>query len=146
MVFEELFSRRTVNGEKALMFGFIQTENGYKYETDILNSSFFLQIAISSSDIVDTILTDKATNEEYILYKTNAVGSFVGEVEMLSKPFSLKLQINALTQKSSSHRKQKKSLSMFVRNTVTSLSFYGKSSPIMRFGEGVIAKNGTVQY
>jgi len=80
MMFEELFSRRTVNGKKALLFGFIQTENGYKYETDILNGSFFLQTAISSSNIVDTILTDKATDEEYILYKTNAVGSFVGEV------------------------------------------------------------------
>ena len=79
-MFDELFRRKTVDIQKAVLFGFVQSNGNYIYETDILNGSFLLQILITSDGNIDTKLTEKAIGDEYILYKTNAVGSFVGEV------------------------------------------------------------------
>lgn len=79
-MFEELFVRRTLNIEKALLFGFVKAGNNYNYKTEILDGVFSLQITISSVGSVDTNLVEKNTGEEYILYKTKSVGSFVGEV------------------------------------------------------------------
>lgn len=79
-MFDELFCRKTFNTEKALLLGFTQKNNNYIYEVEILDNLFILQTVISSDGSIDTNLTEKATGEEYILYKTNAVGSFVGDV------------------------------------------------------------------
>lgn len=62
------------------MFGFVQSNNNYIYGTDILDGSFLLQIIIAPDGNIDTKLTEKAIGDEYVLYKTNATGSFVGEV------------------------------------------------------------------
>ena len=79
-MFDDLFVRKTLNVEKALLFGFGKGECNYKYETDILEGMFHLQVVISFAGSVDTNLIESDTGEEYILYKTNAVGSFVGEI------------------------------------------------------------------
>jgi len=79
-MFDDLFARKTFNIEKALLFGFEKCESNYVYATDILDGAFRLQIFISFDGDVSTRLIEKVTDEEYVLYKTNAVGSFVGEV------------------------------------------------------------------
>ena len=79
-VFDELFARKTPNIEKVLSFGFVQDGSGYKYETDILDGLFRFQAVIVSDGSIDTRLIEKETGEEYILYKTDAAGSFVGHV------------------------------------------------------------------
>lgn len=79
-MFDELFRRRTIDIQKAILFGFVQSNSSYIYETDIIDGSFFLQIVITPDGNIDTKLTDKAIGDEYVLYKTNATGSFVGEV------------------------------------------------------------------
>lgn len=79
-MFEELFRRKTVDIHKAEMFGFVQNNSNYIYETDILDGSFLLQIIITPDGSIDTKMTEKAIGDEYVLYKTNATGSFVGEV------------------------------------------------------------------
>ena len=79
-MFDELFRRKTVDIHKAILFGFVQNNSNYIYETDILDGSFLLQIFITPDGNIDTKLTEKATDDEYVLYKTNAAGSFVGEV------------------------------------------------------------------
>lgn len=79
-MFDELFIRKTLNIEKALLFGFVKDNNDYRYEVDILDELFRLQVAILSDGSVNTILTEIETGEEYVLYKTNSAGSFVGEV------------------------------------------------------------------
>lgn len=79
-MFDDLFARKTFNIEKALLFGFEKCESNYVYVTDILDGAFRLQIFISFDGDVSTRLIEKVTDEEYVLYKTNAVGSFVGEV------------------------------------------------------------------
>lgn len=79
-MFDELFVGKRLNMESALLFGFVEDENSYRYETDILKGLFRLHVVISSAGSVDTSLIEKETGEEYILYKTNSVGSFVGNV------------------------------------------------------------------
>lgn len=79
-MFDELFRRRTIDIQKAILFGFVQSNSNYIYETDILDGSFLLQIVITPDGNIDTKLTEKAIGDEYVLYKTNATGSFVGEV------------------------------------------------------------------
>ena len=79
-MFDELFRRKTVDIQKAILFGFVQSNSNYIYETDILDGSFLLQIVITPDGNIDTKLTEKAIGDEYVLYKTNAAGSFVGEV------------------------------------------------------------------
>lgn len=80
MIFEELFKRKTVDIPKAVTFGFIQNNRDYVYETDVLDGTFLLQIIITPDGNVDTNLIEKATEDEYVLYKTSATGAFVGEV------------------------------------------------------------------
>lgn len=80
MIFEELFKRKTVDIPKAVTFGFIQNNRDYVYETDVLDGTFLLQIIITPDGDVDTNLIEKATEDEYVLYKTSATGAFVGEV------------------------------------------------------------------
>lgn len=77
---EELYRRKTLNSEKAILFGFIKNGNDYRYETDLLDGLFRLQVAISSDDSIDTTLIEKETGEEYVLHKTGSAGSFVGDV------------------------------------------------------------------
>ena len=79
-MFDELFRRKTFDIHKAVMFGFVQSNNNYIYETHILDGSFLLQIIIVPDGNIDTKLIEKASGDEYVLYKTNATGSFVGEV------------------------------------------------------------------
>ena len=80
MIFEELFKRKTVDISKAVTFGFIQNNRDYIYEADILDGTFLLKIIITPDGNIDTKLIEKATDDEYVLHKTGATGSFVGEV------------------------------------------------------------------
>lgn len=79
-MFDDLFVRKTLNINKAILFGFTKYENGYMYETDILDGMFRLKVVISSAGHVGTNLIESDTGEEYVLYKTNSVGLFIGEV------------------------------------------------------------------
>lgn len=77
---KELFRKKVFNIEKALLFGFQKENNHYFYETNVMEGLFRLQIKISSEGNVETSLWENESGDEYILYKINAVGSFVGSV------------------------------------------------------------------
>lgn len=79
-MFDELFRRKKVDVNRAILFGFVQNNSNYIYETDILDGSFLLQIIITSDGNIDTKLIEKEIGDEYVLYKTNATGSFVETV------------------------------------------------------------------
>lgn len=79
-MFDELFRRKTIDIQKAVSFGFVQKNGSYIYTTDILDGSFLLQVIITLDGNINTKLTEKATDDEYVLYKTNATGDFVGSV------------------------------------------------------------------
>lgn len=84
---DDLFARKALNVEKAISFGFEKDEGSYKYKTDVLDGMFQLYVVISTDGSVDTKLIESESGEEYILYKTKAVGSFVGEVRNAVESF-----------------------------------------------------------
>lgn len=76
-MFEDLFLHKRAVPEKLLVYGF---SGDLTYETEILDGMFRLRVRIDPSGRVDTDLTEIETGEPYTLYKTSAVGSFLGEV------------------------------------------------------------------
>lgn len=79
-MFEAIFQRKKVNIEKMSAYGFVREKDSYLYTTDILDGQFQLNVHIQGNGAVDTEVFDKNTGDEYVLYKTGATGSFVGEV------------------------------------------------------------------
>lgn len=79
-MFEEIFVHKKLNLEKLKAYGFSELDGGYKFNTEIFNGEFQLEIKMDKNGIPDTTLTEKQSGEEYILYKTKAAGEFVGNV------------------------------------------------------------------
>lgn len=79
-MFEELFLRKKPNPEKLEEYGFARRDDDWIYNTGILKSVFRLSVTINNTGVVDTDLTETETGEPYVLYKTNAAGSYVGEI------------------------------------------------------------------
>lgn len=77
---DELFVKRAFNAKKAKVFGFKEAEGKYVYEAEIMNGEFRLYVLIRPDGAVDTRLIETETGDEYTLYKTEAVGAFVGSV------------------------------------------------------------------
>ena len=79
-MFEEIFFHKKVNPEKLKTYGFFEESDTYKFNTEILNGEFLLEITLDENGRLDTKLTEKQGGEEYILYKTKATGNFVGNI------------------------------------------------------------------
>lgn len=79
-MFDDIFTKRKPVPEKLTAYGFRREGNGYQYTTEIKNGEFSLTVQIDENGIVDTNLIEQEDGEEYILYKTDAAGSYVGEV------------------------------------------------------------------
>ncbi len=79
-MFEDLFIRKKLNQGKLISYGFNEVSGVFKYAADIISNHFTLNISIYSTGKVDTSLIENETGEEYILYKTDAEGTFVGKI------------------------------------------------------------------
>jgi len=79
-MFEDIFRRRKLNIGKLLSYGFDTKNESWKYNTPILNDSFMLYVYVIKDGSIDTNLIERETQEPYVLYKTDAAGSFIGEV------------------------------------------------------------------
>lgn len=79
-MYEELFLRKKPNRKKARAYGFAEGEKGLFRETEILSGTFLLRVTLCADGSVRTDLTERETGDEYVLYKTNARGPFVGSV------------------------------------------------------------------
>lgn len=63
-----------------MAYGFKMDRNYYRYDTYIQNAEFKLCVRIDDMGEVDTELIETSTGEPYVLYKTNASGTYVGEI------------------------------------------------------------------
>lgn len=79
-MFEEIFLHKRVIPEKLGAYGFQKIGDAKRYCTDILKGEFCLEVTVGKKDMPDIKLTEAASGEEYILYRTNAAGVFVGKV------------------------------------------------------------------
>ena len=79
-MFEEKLYHKKMNPQKLKDYGFTKNGAAYEYRTSILEGSFALLITISQDGAIGTRLVEQPSGEEYVLYKTDAAGSFVGKV------------------------------------------------------------------
>lgn len=79
-MFEEVFLRKRLLLDSLIPYGFKKQKSKYAFESDIMNGDFRLIVSITQAGGVDTSLVETETGEEYVLYKTNASGTFVGDV------------------------------------------------------------------
>ena len=78
-MFEDVFFRKTFCADKLADYGFLQSSDGLRFETDLAGTEFRLTVLIAPNGAVDTVLTDE-NGETYDLYKTAATGEFVGKI------------------------------------------------------------------
>ena len=79
-MFEDIFKRKKCNIEKMSAYGFIRKDGQSIYKTNIMDGAFILHVFVAENGDVDTDLIEIENGEPYVLYKTNASGTFVGEI------------------------------------------------------------------
>lgn len=79
-MFEEIFTRQKLKPECLLGYGFAMQDGRWTYSTAIMGGDFTLHVYIDDVGDADTDLIENATGDEYVLYKTGASGSYVGEI------------------------------------------------------------------
>lgn len=79
-MFEDVFKRQKLRPERLPAYGFVKDGGHWRYETKIRGGEFTLHIRIDKAGNAETDLVDNETGDEYVLYKTNASGTYVGEV------------------------------------------------------------------
>ncbi len=81
MIEDVIFSRSAVQEEKLLPYGFVKTENGWVYETDIMAGAFRVTVTVGRNGRLQAKVTDADTGDEYIHARTEAAaGSFASAV------------------------------------------------------------------
>ena len=79
-MFESIVRFKKLNTDRLPDAGFSETENGWKKTLSIMNEEFDLTVTIFRDGSIDTDLKEASSGEEYWLYKTGALGSYVGAV------------------------------------------------------------------
>ena len=79
-MFDDIFKWKKCNKEKLSAYGFIRKDGKDVYETNIMDGAFRLCVYVAENGDVDTDLIEIENDEPYILYKTDASGTFVGEI------------------------------------------------------------------
>ncbi len=79
-MFEELFRRKKADPARLEDYGFRREGDRYRYAAAVMQGAFTLEVELDAQGRVDTRLREGESGEEYILYKTNASGAFVGQV------------------------------------------------------------------
>ena len=78
---DKFFINKKVNFEKLLSYGFLMTDDGYRYSNVVMNGQFQLNVFVTNGGAVSTQMIDTASDEEYTLHKIeSSVGAYVGEV------------------------------------------------------------------
>lgn len=75
---DDIFKNRVLSEKKLLEYGFIKKDGCYRYITK-LESGFTLNVSVLKTGEVKEKVFD-ACGEQYVLYRTDASGSFVGRV------------------------------------------------------------------
>ena len=76
----EFFNNRRFLKYELLKYGFINTDNKYSYEKDIICDKFKVQIVVSAQSVLASIIDTKTGDEYQIPFIAGSIGAFVGEV------------------------------------------------------------------
>ena len=76
-----LFKNRKVSVDRLGPFGFILSENGYRYSTTLLNKQFEMSVFIAENGKISTEVIENGSKEAYVLHLIpGAAGAFVGQM------------------------------------------------------------------
>ena len=78
-MFEDLFRFKKAIPSKLGGYGFQKSGDASRYSTFILDNEFSLEVTFKDG-VFDTKLLEVSNGEEYVLYKTNASGEYVGRI------------------------------------------------------------------
>ena len=79
-MFEEILHQQKIVPDKLVPYGFVKQNGSWEYRKEIMSGEFQLVVRLDKQGSVDTNLIEKETGEEYVLYKTNAAGTYVGDI------------------------------------------------------------------
>lgn len=128
-MFEELFLQKKMQPARLLAYGFVAEDDSFRYCTEIMEGSFLLTVCIHRLGTVDTALQEIDSGEEYILYRTDAEGVFVGEVRKAITAVLAEIAKQCFVP-SAYHQPQTLQLIDYVRATYgDALEFLWKSTP-----------------
>lgn len=78
---ETIFKNKKPVFDKLNNFGFIRNNEGYVYNTSIMDDRFTMSVMIEKTGNISSKIIDKETNEEYVLHRVlNASGNFVEQI------------------------------------------------------------------
>ncbi len=77
---KRIFKNKKINFSKLNECGFLKKGDSYFFVVPILDNQFEMQIQVSSDEVLKIKTIEEATQEEYTLHLTDAVGGFVGAV------------------------------------------------------------------
>ncbi len=78
-MFEDLFKFKVAIPSKLEGYGFQKNGGVYRHSAFILDDEFSLEVIFKDGSI-DTRLIEASSGDEYVLYKTNASGAYVGSI------------------------------------------------------------------
>ena len=79
-MYRELTKHKKPIREKLLSFGFVEKDGRLLFQTKICGEEFRLTVIVAKDGAIDTDLYDLENECEYVLYKTNAAGEYVGMI------------------------------------------------------------------
>lgn len=118
-----------INKKSLLKYGFIQEDNIYYYEKDIMNNKFKVQTFIDNNTLNSKVI-DNLTNEEYFLVDVDgATGAFVGQIKEEYENILLDI-INSCTTKDLYEYSQTSDVLKYIKKTYhDNPEFLWKSDP-----------------
>ncbi|MCL2172497.1 MAG: MmcQ/YjbR family DNA-binding protein [Nitrososphaerota archaeon] len=76
-----LLEKRRMKPDQLILFGFLETENGYVYSTDLIAGKFEMLVFITKEGKLSAEVIDRSSKERYILHRVPVVdGTFVRRV------------------------------------------------------------------
>lgn len=115
-MFEDIFYHKKVRLSTLKDYGFTYKDNSYIMEQPVMDGVFTLLVHIDSEGLPDTKLIENDTGEEYVLYKTDAQGAYVGDVRKAVEEV-LKKIVDACYETAVFKTKQAQAVIDFVRDT-----------------------------
>ncbi len=91
----EIFTRRTINYDKLIAYGFRKEKDCYTIEKNILTDTFKIKVIISN-DIVSSKVYDLAYGDEYTNFRTSN-GKFASEIKSILEEFLLDIREKCTT-------------------------------------------------
>lgn len=77
----DFFKQKRFLNDKLLAYGFVKKENGYQYQTEIMNGDFVVTLKVSENGEISGRVSDRDLDEEYqALRILQAGGNYVGQV------------------------------------------------------------------